>query len=143
MAKTANQNQKTQWAAQFLAASELVRRGYLVSFTMGNSTPLADLMVGYQSSGIQFWVDVKGNSAQRGWFCREKPSFPRLYYILVGVGMHRENDRFFILSQDKLNELIRQDLARHPLQKPGWDGVIWKDALPFENAWNTLPREAN
>ena len=38
--------QRTQWCAQFLAASELVRLGYVVSFTMGNNTPTADLMVG-------------------------------------------------------------------------------------------------
>ena len=106
MAKTANQ--KIQWAAQFLAASELVRHDYLVSFTMGNSSPLADLVVGHQPSGIQFWVDVKGNSAQRGWFCREKPALSRLYYIFVGVGVHRDGDRFFILTQNKTNELIRQ-----------------------------------
>ncbi len=31
--------ERTQWAAQFLAASELVRQYYVVSFTMGNNTP--------------------------------------------------------------------------------------------------------
>ena len=36
---------RTQWAAQFAVASELCKRGYEVSFTMGNTTPLADLMV--------------------------------------------------------------------------------------------------
>jgi hypothetical protein len=30
--------QRTQWTAQFLAAAELVRNGYVVSFTMGNNT---------------------------------------------------------------------------------------------------------
>jgi hypothetical protein len=40
--------QRTQCAAQFLAGSELVRRYYVVSFTMGNNTPDADLMVGTQ-----------------------------------------------------------------------------------------------
>jgi hypothetical protein len=36
---------QTQWAAQFAVASELCKRGYEVSFTMGNTTPIADLMV--------------------------------------------------------------------------------------------------
>jgi hypothetical protein len=54
--RTARQ-QRTQWAAQFLAASELVRRGHVVSFTMGNHTPTADLMVGVPESGLQFWVE--------------------------------------------------------------------------------------
>jgi len=49
----------TQWAAQFLAAAELARRGYSVSFTMGNNALVADLMVGTEA-GKQSWVDVKG-----------------------------------------------------------------------------------
>jgi hypothetical protein len=36
---------QTQWAAQFAVASELCKRGYEVSFTMGNTAPVADLMV--------------------------------------------------------------------------------------------------
>ena len=31
---------QTQWAAQFAVASELCKRGYEVSFTLGNNTPL-------------------------------------------------------------------------------------------------------
>jgi hypothetical protein len=34
---------QTQWATQFLVAAELIRRGYTVSFTQGNNTPVADL----------------------------------------------------------------------------------------------------
>jgi hypothetical protein len=34
---------QTQWAAQFAVASELCKRGYEGSFTMGNSAPVADL----------------------------------------------------------------------------------------------------
>jgi hypothetical protein len=47
---------RTQWAAQFAVASELCKRGYEVSFTMGNSTPLADLMV-VSRNGAMFLVD--------------------------------------------------------------------------------------
>lgn len=64
---SAGKRMRTQWATQFLVASELVRRDYTVSFTMGNHTPNADLMVG-TPSGKQFWVDVKGRSAKMlGW----------------------------------------------------------------------------
>ena len=41
MPKGAAKGRQTQWAAQFLTAAELVRRGYTVSFTMGNSTPVS------------------------------------------------------------------------------------------------------
>jgi hypothetical protein len=68
---------RTQWAAQFLVASELVRRGYTVSFTMGNHTPDADLMVGVPR-GEQFWIDVKGLAAKNSWAVRPKPKHKNL-----------------------------------------------------------------
>jgi len=72
----------TQWAAQFLVAAELTRRGYTVSFTMGNNTPFADLMVG-APTGKQFWVDVKGLAQKSPWLLRPKSHHPELYYVLV------------------------------------------------------------
>ena len=97
--------QRTQWAAQFLAASELVRQYYVVSFTMGNNTPDADLMVGTQG-GKQFWVDVKGLSKNNAWLIKKKHERLNLYYVLVRVGEVRDEDRFFILPQSEMNKLL-------------------------------------
>src|SRR5689334_12260291 len=88
-----------QWAAQFLVAAELERAGYDVAFTMGNSTPVADLMVGNPVNGDQFWVDVKGLQSRTAWWGKPKPKRPNLYYALVIVGADRNNDMFFILTQ--------------------------------------------
>jgi hypothetical protein len=128
---------RTQWAAQFLAAAELVRRNCIVSFTMGNTTPMADLMVG-RPSGEQFWVDVKGLSKPNAWLVTPKPALTGLYYILLLVGYERPRDRFFILSQLDFNDLIRQYLANHLHAKP-IPSVNWGDAFQFENRWETLP----
>jgi hypothetical protein len=128
---------RTQWAAQFLAAAELVRRHCIVSFTMGNTTPMADLMVGLQD-GQQFWVDVKGLSAPNAWLIKPKPAWAELYYILVLVGRERVGDRFFILRQSECNELIRRYLEAHPTAKP-IPSFNWRDAFPFENRWDSLP----
>jgi hypothetical protein len=57
----------TQWAAQFGAAGELCKRGYEVAFTMGNTTPEADLMVLAPQSREMFLVDVKGQSTGSFW----------------------------------------------------------------------------
>ena len=81
---------RTQWTAQFLAASELARRGYTVSFTMGNHTPIADLMVG-APGGKQFWVDVKGLSSKNSWLVTEKPDHISSHYVLVYVGEDRKS----------------------------------------------------
>src|SRR5712691_4568380 len=82
---------RTQWATQFLVASELVRRDYTVSFTMGNQTPNADLMVG-APSGKQFWIDVKGLYAKNAWLVSPKATFPNLYYVLVYLSKLADRD---------------------------------------------------
>jgi len=51
---------RTQWTAQFAVASELCKRGYEISFTMGNATPLADLMVVSPKLEKMLLIDVKG-----------------------------------------------------------------------------------
>jgi len=57
---TKRSTHRTQWAAQFAVASELCKRGYEIAFTMGNATPLADLMVVSPTSKKNFLIDVKG-----------------------------------------------------------------------------------
>ena len=64
--------QQTQWAAQFAVASELCKRGYEVSFTMGNTTPLADLMVVSPHAKAMFLIDVKGQYRRNPWPIKRK-----------------------------------------------------------------------
>jgi hypothetical protein len=131
---------RTQWTAQFLVAAELVRRGYVVAFTMGNHSPVADLMVGVKDGGNQFWVDVKGSSASAAWLVKKKASAADLFYVLVLVGQSREQDRFFILTQGEANRLADEYRMGHPRQKTtNPDGFNWGDALPFEGRWERLP----
>jgi hypothetical protein len=128
--------QRTQWAAQFLAASELVRRYYVVSFTMGNNTPDADLMVGTQNGG-QFWVDVKGLSTNNAWLITPKQVRLNLYYILVRVGDTKDQDRFFILPQSETNKLLEKSKLAHPTDPT--NGFAFRYPENFENKWEILP----
>jgi hypothetical protein len=136
---------RTQWAAQFLVASELVRRDYTVAFTMGNNTPDADLMVGAPSHR-QFWIDVKGLSAKNAWLVRNKAAHSNLYYVLVYLSPLtqrdgiRQLDRFFVLTQDEVNHLGARYLADHPNDRNKVPGFGWRDPHKFENAWDKLPR---
>ena len=59
-AKERRSGHQTHRAAKFAVASELRKRGYEVAFTMGNATPLADLMVVSPMSKKNFLIDVKG-----------------------------------------------------------------------------------
>jgi hypothetical protein len=126
-----------QWGGQFLVAAELERHGYDVSFTMGNHTPVADLMVGHSQTGIQFWVDVKAQRPETSWWGKPKEQRLNLFYVLVRVGPTRADDRFFILSQQEFNDLVKAYCDAHP--NNGLNGFGWKDALPFEGSWTRLP----
>jgi hypothetical protein len=112
----AAKGRQTQWATQFLAAAELIRRGYTVSFTQGNNTPIADLMVGSPSSKL-FWVDVKGLSKKNSWMITPKKLRDDLFYVLVLLShlaekpKERVPDRFFILTQAEANEIEAASVA--------------------------------
>jgi hypothetical protein len=130
---------RTQWAAQFLVAAELVRLGYVVSFTMGNTTPMADLMVGRQN-GTQFWVDVKGVTDHRAILQREKEKLEGLFYVVVNVGTTRDNDEFYVLSQSDFNALIRGYFDTHPNDRkvPGFTFKHLKEPISFRDNWKIL-----
>jgi hypothetical protein len=131
---------RTEWTAAFLAAAELVRTGYVVSFTMGNRTPIADLMVWNPVNGDQFLVDVKGwRGRGSGWFASEKPEQAKLFYFFVLVGEERTSDRFFVLSQRGLQSLY-DDYRRTHKDWDGYAAVLTRaEAAPFENGWERLP----
>jgi hypothetical protein len=100
----------TQWAAQFAVASELCKRGYVVSFTMGNTTPIADLMV-VSPQGKMFLIDVKGLYRINPWLVKCKPVQANLFYALAFVPSDTPN-RFFVISQSEIDSLIRSELKR-------------------------------
>ncbi len=135
---------RTQWAAQFLVAAELARRGYTVAFTMGNNTPVADLMVG-AANGKQFWVDVKGQISKSPWLVTKKAAREDLYYILVYLSPEaqgkytRQPDIFFVLRQSEANGLVDKYAKEHPGDSGKVPGFRFKDPGRFEDAWSKLP----
>jgi hypothetical protein len=126
-----------QWPAQFLASAELTRHGYEVAFTMGNHTPVSDLMVGHPKSGLQFWVSVRGLGALNAWWGTPDPQRLNLFYILVLVGATRTKDRFFILSQAEFDAEVQAYRLAHQSAKPV-GGFNWTAPHKYENQWNKL-----
>ena len=141
----AAKGRETQWATQFLAAAELIRRGYTVSFTQGNNTPVADLMVGTPSSKL-FWVDVKGLATENSWVITPKEPRDDLFYVLVLLSPLAEKpkkrvaDRFFILPQAEANALEAAYLAAHPKDKGLMRGFGFSTPSAYEDRWDKLPR---
>lgn len=127
----------TQWAAQFAVASELCKRGCDVSFTMGNCTPLADLLV-LAPHGETFLVDVKGLAKANFWQIRAKPPRPNLYYVLC-LDPSGGANRFFPLSQVTLNAHLSAYEKSGVKYDERFSGMNWGTASTHENDWAALP----
>ena len=127
-----------EWAAVFLAAGELMRRGYDVSFTLGPNAPLADLVV-RSPRGRAFIVDVKGKCRPGPWRVKPKAQTPGLFYILVRLGMTTEGidrgqDRFYVLGQAEAAGMTRLNS-----KNPGLSGFSSSAAAPYKEGWDRLP----
>ena len=131
---------RTQWAAQFAVASELCKRGYEVSFTMGNRTPLADLMVVSPEQKEMFLVDIKGLYRKNPWIIKRKAIRDNLFYILAFVPTDEAN-QFFVLTQKATHLRIQEELKH--LKRPNdypLTGIGWSLALQYKDAWQVLPK---
>ena len=106
---------------------------------MGNTTPLADLMVVSPKLKRMFLIDVKGLYRPNPWVIKRKTVQGGLYYVLTFVPDDNAN-RFFVLNQDQVNTYIEDELRslRRPDDYP-MTGILWKQAKDHENAWNVLP----
>jgi hypothetical protein len=137
---TQTRGHQTQWSAQFAVASELCKRGYEVAFTSGHTTPVADLMVVSPISKEMFLVDVKGLYRKNPWLIKRKAKRTNLFYILAYVPTNEPN-QFFIMAQQHVTKLIQSELMRLK-RADGYPvtGFVWKLALPYENAWDALPK---
>jgi hypothetical protein len=137
---TQGKRYQTQWAAQFFAAAELTRRGYLVSLTFGNA-PVSDLMV-QSPMGKQFSVDVKGQSTRNFWLVQTRPPNPNHFFVLVYLPPEFAPPRFFVLSSDELmrrrNE-YRQSVEYRGKYRDDLGGINWKTAFDYEDKWIALP----
>jgi hypothetical protein len=111
-----------------------------VALTMGNTTPLADLMVATPGANKKtFLVDVKGHYKRGDWGIQRKESHNNLFYILAYVPDDKPN-QFFILKQKDVHAYIELQLER--LNKPKdhkLTGISWKQAEKHKGKWGTLP----
>jgi len=130
------QPERTQRAAQFLAASELVRRNYVVSLTTASRTPDAGLTVRTQT-GAQFRVDVKGLSTDDEWHIAPRQTRPSRFHILVRVDDTRDQDRFFILPQSDVHRLLQECKDARLADSTRAIPILYLEI--FEDKWELLP----
>ncbi|MFH1369777.1 MAG: hypothetical protein ABII09_00580 [Planctomycetota bacterium] len=132
---------KTQWAAQFFAAAELTRRGYLVSLTFGNA-PTSDLLV-QSPIGTQFTVDIKGQLTKNFWLIQRRELTPNHYFILVYLPNNLDTPRYFVLSSDELmkrREEYKESVLPRGRYRDDLGGINWPTVFYYENRWDNLPK---
>lgn len=142
---------KTQWVGQFAVASELTRRNYLVTLTLGNA-PSKDLLC-QSPNGKNFSIQVKSLSS-KGFFPLQKgllnEEHPDLYFIFVFVPGKLDLElEFFVLTQRMLKEIWEHEklVEKEREEKRGKPYAVWADGISyntllrngFKNSWNNLP----
>jgi hypothetical protein len=131
---------RTQWAAQFFAAAELTRRGYLVSLTFGNA-PVSDLFV-KSLNGKQFTVDVKGQSTKNFWLIQPRIPNPEHFFILVFLPKQSSPPQYFIMSSDELmrrSDEYKQSVLSRGKYRDDLGDINWSTAFDGEGRWDNLP----
>jgi hypothetical protein len=145
---------QTQWAGQFGVAHEMTRRGYLVTFTMGNA-PTADLLC-KSPGGKEFSVQVKSLKTKNYFLYQNSllATNSNLYFVFVLVpdvvqGINPQAPEYFVLNKEQFLRTVKEENIRLKSEEekrgrpfvPFSPGIIYhtlnKDE--FRNAWHNLP----
>jgi hypothetical protein len=146
--------QHTSSAAVLATGAELSRRGYDVTFTLGN-TRRVDMLCSVPD-GQPFKIQVKGISNETGLWIDDKffqGGIQRDLFLVVVLVPPLSGDarfRFFILKHadakdesSKMPQKKRDGTPFGPSRQKG-PGLNWGLLKPYENAWDkfpTIPRE--
>jgi hypothetical protein len=142
---------QTQWAGQFGVAHELVRRGYLVTFTTGNARD--DDLLCLSPSGEAFSVQVKSLSSKTFFPCQVnllEPNPTRFLVFVVVPPDCSEPPEYFVITNEQFIGLDKEQkqYVRELEEKLGkrrdnrWPGIKYAIIAghKFKNAWDSLPK---
>ena len=137
--------QQTSSAAALATGAELSRRGYDVTFTLGN-TRKVDMFCAVPD-GRTFKVQVKGLSNRNGFYIDkdffEGATHGDLYLVVVYVpplGVPGPME-FHVLSHDQ----AQHEFSKMPTHKkdgrlyPNGAGMNWSCVAPYKDAWAAFP----
>ncbi len=142
--------EQTKWAATFLVASELVRRGWQVGLTHGN-TETADILASHPESGRKISVDVKGIHAPGHWFGEgllgQKRTRPDHHMVFVALPDPPGAARIYIIPGRTAVQMAEANRARastwaKPVpslwEKPPKGHPDFESLQRFRDAWGLL-----
>ena len=145
---------QTQWAGQYGVAHELTRRGYLVSFTIGNA-PKTDLIC-TSPKGKDFSVQVKSLTSKSYFLYQESllSAGPDLFFVFVLAPEIKDEKsilpvEYYILNRTQFRQIVEKENLRINKEEekrgkpyaqfsPGIIYATIKDS-GYRDAWNNLP----
>lgn len=149
MALTAKEKYCTGMAGEFGVCSELYKRGYEASITMGNYKAV-DIIVSPQNGRAQR-IEVKTSRNKRktivtGFF--QKYASPNQiphpdYWVLVYIDKNDVSHYYVLTHQEMATEQMRRNGMSQwaPIPKnKGVDNVLVRDLSNYESAWNKIPK---
>lgn len=132
---------QTQWIGQFGVATKLTRRGYMVTFTLGNA-PQTDLIAA-TPAGKGFTLEIKSQSTKNFWRMREPKVAEDCFYIFVFIPEDFEPLKYYIMTSQEVHTEYHaykdRILARNPNVKDTQWGINWTTVFPYEDKWDKLP----
>ncbi|WP_028321719.1 hypothetical protein [Desulfatiglans anilini] len=142
---------KTQWSGQFGVAHELTRRGYLVTFTIGNA-PAADLLC-ESPSGKVFSVQVKSLSSKTYFLYQSalvEPDASRFFVFVLIPDAVDQRPEYFVLDNQQFRQVVteQEQVSRELEEKRGKPygkfspGINYKILArhDFLDAWGNIPQ---
>jgi hypothetical protein len=136
----------TAWAGALAVASELSRRSYDATLTLGN-TPTLDLLCA-SPRGKPFKVQVKSLTTENAVLIQkhmlEGEPQPDLFFAIVIVpASETEPMQFRIMTHREVvkhwREIPKVKKNGQPY-KPGMDGLNWSIVKPYTGGWDKLPQ---
>lgn len=136
--------QQTSSAAVLAIGAELSRRGYDVTFTLGN-TRRVDMLCS-APNGETFKLQVKGISGTYGFYI-DKSFFEgevqsNLFLVVVVVPLVGDNApfRFFVLNHaDAKKEFLEMPQQKRDGRPQSNPGLNWGSIKNYENEWAKFP----
>jgi hypothetical protein len=143
-------NYQTQWAGQFGVARELIRREYLVTFTMGNAP--GDDLICVSPSGRLFTIQVKSLSSKTYFLYQLSLLAKNVDRFFVFVYVPQELNRsaeYFVMNNAQFRGVVdeQEEFLRAAEMKRGRPYAAFSPGInygtiarhDFRDAWRNLP----
>ena len=132
-------------AGEFGVCSELHKRGYDASITLGNKKAVDIYVV--TAGNRQFRIEVKTSRNPRivtGFFQKyASPTYKPCpdYWVLVYIDKDNVSHYYVLSHQDMAKEQMRRNgMSQWTHIAKGVDNVLVKDLTAYENAWHKIPK---